>query len=166
MALSPTSKNKTDAEGAGGEENKENAGAQPGELSQEVKDLLTSKDTEIRTLTEQLAAAQDKGTEDLEAEKQARLKDAQAKDGKIAELETALEQAKAAAAAKSDKPAKAEKPKILSVISKNDRSYLVENGIRVLPDRPVRAEWRPGNLLDANMKAGLIEEFDPNADEE
>lgn len=61
--------------------------------------------------------------------------------------------------AKSEKTTKAAQPKIVTVISLTQYSYLVD-GVRVTPDVPVKLEWRPGNLLDCNMKAGLIGEYE------
>ena len=77
-------------------------------------------------------------------------------EGKAQEATRQLEEL---SAAKSRKAAEAVKPKILTVISKTPYSYLVD-GVRVTPDVPVKLEWRPGNLLDCNMKAGLIGEYE------
>ena len=175
MALSPTAaaaKKAADKENENGTENGTEsgaggegtvtgaAGATGGELSQEMKDVLATKDAEIASLKKQLEDAGKAAKQELDAEKEGRLKDATAKDGRISELEQALAEAQAAAGDKTKEVEEAVKPKMITVVSCTDRSYLIENGIRVHADRPVKAEWRPGNLLDANMKAGLIQEFE------
>ena len=94
--------------------------------------------------------------EELKAKLAAAEAKAQEAEGKAQEATRQLEEL---SADKSRKAAEAVKPKILTVISKTPYSYLVD-GVRVTPDVPVKLEWRPGNLLDCNMKAGLIGEYE------
>ena len=94
--------------------------------------------------------------EELKAKLAAAEARAESAEGKAQEATRQLEEL---SADKSRKTTKAAQPKIVTVISLTQYSYLVD-GVRVTPDVPVKLEWRPGNLLDCNMKAGLIGEYE------
>lgn len=93
----------------------------------------------------------------------AELEAAEAKAAAEKAAETAAaEKARADAAEKSAKAApkaKAMKPETLKVVSATEYTYLID-GVRVTPDIPVSLERREGNLLDAQMKAGLIRVYE------
>ena len=94
-----------------------------------------------------------------EAEAKAAAAEQEAAEAKAA---TAAAEAKAAAAEKSAKAApkaKAVKTETLKVVSATEYTYLID-GVRVTPDIPVSLERREGNLLDAQMKAGLIRVYE------
>lgn len=85
-----------------------------------------------------------------------------ANDAKAA-VERKLEEAErslAEAASAQVKQPKVAKPVMLNVVSNTNYSYDIGDGIRVTPDVPVKALRSPGNLLDCNMNAGLIVEYE------
>lgn len=51
------------------------------------------------------------------------------------------------------------KTSVVNVVSNTDYSYLIE-GVLVTPDAPKKLERREGNLLDCQIKAGLIVEYE------
>lgn len=102
-------------------------------------------DQELEALKQKLAEAEGRAEAAEKAVEEAK-----------AEAEKAKAQAAEAAKGKSARKAKTES---VRVVSATNYSYLID-GTRVTPDIPVTLERREGNLLDAQMKAGLIKEYE------
>ena len=74
-------------------------------------------------------------------------------------LETQVAELQAKPAAPDKGPAKVKKSMVL-VVSATDFSYDIGNGQTATPDKPIKAERYEGNLLDSQMKAGYVVEFE------
>ena len=146
MALTTGTKDDDKKDGAGA------TGAAP--TIEELQAQLAKAEQTAREATEAAQAAQE--------EKQSLAEQVTGLQGTVQTLETKkgeLEDKLAAAPTKAATPAKVKKQTVL-VVSATDYSYDIGDGIKVTPDVPVKAERYDGNLLDAQMKAGYIVEFE------
>lgn len=116
-------------------------------------------DQELEALKQKLAEAEGRA-EAAEKEKALLAEKAEAAEKAVEEAKAEAEKAKAQAAeAAKGKSARKAKTESVRVVSATNYSYLID-GTRVTPDIPVTLERREGNLLDAQMKAGLIKEYE------
>lgn len=86
-------------------------------------------------------------------------------EGQVGQLESAKGQLETQLASidapkAGTKPAAKVKPVMVTVVSATQFSYDIGNGQRATPDVPVKAERYPGNLLDSQMNAGYVVEFE------
>lgn len=117
----------------------------------EAEDALKVAEAKLSEETERARALQ----EQVEVE-QRNLHAAQtAAAEQLSEVNQLREQLKS-----NDRPGKPAKPKTLLVVSATDYNYDLGDGNKATPDKPVKAERYPGNLLDGLMTAGLVIEYE------
>ena len=126
-------------------------------LSKETPPTIEELQAQLAAAQEQLAKADETIAAVTEEKQQLAAKADELSTAKGSlEAQVADLQAKAGA----DKaPAKVKKSMLL-VVSATDFSYDIGDGLRATPDVPVKAERYEGNLLDSQMKAGYVVEFE------
>lgn len=131
---------------------------------EELQALLAKAQEDNAKLTQEKAELEDANKEFAGAN-EALVNEKTALEGRVSEAEQKAKDAETAAAAAaaaslSTKKSKPAKDREVNVVSATPFSYLMEDGQRVSPDRPIKLTLREGSLLDANMKAGLIVEYE------